>query len=91
MAGGRFDEYHTPVWADRDKIRELYKFARRHGYTIDHEIPARGKYVCGLHVHENLRCMRLKPNIQKSNHWPVAGELFDAAYEFIQLPLFGDF
>lgn len=60
-----------PKWADLGKIREIYKEAQRLGLTVDHEIPIRGKDVCGLHVHYNLQLMSASANSSKGNDFPI--------------------
>lgn len=64
----------TPLWADLDKIKQLYKLAAlwnkiwpEDPVHVDHIIPLKGKYVTGLHVETNLQIIRAADNIQKSN------------------------
>lgn len=50
----------TPPWADHQKIRAVYAWAKHLeplgiNCEVDHIVPLRGKNVCGLHVHDNLR------------------------------------
>lgn len=64
----------VPAWADREKIRAVYKEAKARRILgedvhVDHEIPLRGKNVCGLHVHLNLRIIPGSINLAKSNQW----------------------
>lgn len=50
----------TPVWADLDAIERIYKECERLSESmgipllVEHEIPLRGRKVCGLHVESNL-------------------------------------
>lgn len=63
-----------PAWASKDAISNLYEMAR--GLTlktgipheVDHIIPLRGKYVCGLHVETNLRVVPWFVNRRKHNN-----------------------
>lgn len=65
----------TPKWADKDLInekrreRDLLIAKTGVDHHIDHIIPIRGKNVCGLHTHENLRVITAAENIKKSNRW----------------------
>ena len=47
----------TPPWADKAAIKAIYALARATGMHVDHEIPLKGKNVCGLHVETNLQLM----------------------------------
>jgi hypothetical protein len=65
-----------PAWADHKKIREIYKAAVRLTsltgikHVVDHLYPLRGRTVCGLHVHENLRAITESENLLKANKFP---------------------
>jgi len=61
----------VPPWADIGKIKEVYKLARQLGMTVDHVIPLRGKYVSGLHVHNNLQLLPAAVNFSKGNKFEV--------------------
>lgn len=66
----------TPAWADKEKIEAIYRIAAemtsstgiRH--EVDHYYPLRGKTVCGLHCHENLRVITRSENARKKNKMP---------------------
>lgn len=51
----------TPIWADLDAIEKIYSECERLSKTmgiellVEHNIPLRGRKVCGLHVESNLQ------------------------------------
>ena len=66
----------TPNWlskAQKATMREIYKIAitmtqtTGEQYVVDHIIPLRSDYVCGLHVPWNLRVITQEENLKKSN------------------------
>lgn len=66
----------TPKWLTREQkgqIRELYKIAitmtktTGEQYVVDHIVPLRSEFVCGLHVPWNLRVITQEQNLLKSN------------------------
>lgn len=79
----------TPEWADMDKIAKIYEEmvllnkASDIVYHVDHIVPLRSKYVCGLHVHYNLQILTRVENSRKGNRvWPDMPEL-DADLEML--------
>lgn len=58
----------TPVWADLERIKELYKLCPK-GSQIDHIIPLTHSLVCGLHVLENLQYLSEEQNKSKGNRF----------------------
>ena len=76
-----------PSWADPAALSAFWVRSREMTaatgiqHSVDHTVPLIHKYVCGLHVENNLRIIPLADNIRKSNnHWPdmwaEQGELF---------------
>jgi hypothetical protein len=66
----------TPKWLSRrqkSEIRQLYQIAitmtqtTGEQYVVDHIVPLRGEFVCGLHVPWNLRVITQGENLKKSN------------------------
>jgi len=55
-----------PKWANKDKIKNIYAKCKQ-GYQVDHIIPIKSKYVCGLHVENNLRIIKANTNNFKKN------------------------
>lgn len=55
----------TPPWANLEIISRIYDCAE--GDHVDHIIPLQGKYVCGLHVENNLQYLSVEENLRKSN------------------------
>jgi hypothetical protein len=61
----------TPKWADKRKIRMIYKEARLKGLTVDHIVPLNNQLVCGLHVEYNLRVIPRRDNSSKGNLFKI--------------------
>jgi len=68
----------TPAWLieiDYERIANVYKLATLQSkitgtiWHVDHIIPLRGKYVCGLHVPSNLQAIPGVDNVRKNNSY----------------------
>lgn len=61
----------TPVWSDLEEIKYIYELAAEKKLHVDHLVPIKSKFVCGLNVPDNLRCISMKLNKIKGNrYWP---------------------
>lgn len=78
--GYRYDRLYketkaTPAWADTARMNQLYRAAALMTaatgveYHVDHEVPIRGKNVCGLHVETNMRVVPATVNLSKGNSY----------------------
>jgi hypothetical protein len=71
-------DQRMPVWADKEKIKSVYKLARHMQrelgtrMAVDHVIPLKGEAVSGLHVHENLQVIPYVENAKKYNSYQCA-------------------
>lgn len=67
----------TPSWADEAAIHSVYRWAgllsKQSGkkYEVDHIVPLKSDFVCGLHVQHNLQILPKSENVSKLNRrWP---------------------
>ena len=56
----------TPIWANIDKIVEIYQNCPA-GYHVDHIVPLNAVDACGLHVEHNLQYLTAEDNWRKGN------------------------
>lgn len=65
----------TPKWANKDAIEAMYVVATYLTETtgvkheVDHVVPLKNKFVCGLHVENNLQVMKMTDNRSKANRF----------------------
>jgi hypothetical protein len=61
----------TPDWPTRKNIPLVYLASKRLNLEVDHVVPINSKFVCGLHVWENLQLLSRSENARKLNVlWP---------------------
>jgi hypothetical protein len=56
----------TPPWCDKPALNSFIDGCPP-DHHLDHIIPLRGKYVCGLHILENIQYLPAQENLIKSN------------------------
>jgi hypothetical protein len=67
----------APTWVDRQKLKEFYTKAREVStetgipHQVDHIIPLKHDFVCGLHVPCNLQIIPAADNQRKKNTYVV--------------------
>ena len=66
-----------PKWCDKKNLDSIYeecvKTTRESGvaHHVDHIVPLKSKWVCGLHCEDNLRIIPATENLRKHNStWP---------------------
>lgn len=57
-----------PTWADLGAIKRIYEDCPV-GMTVDHIVPLRSEFVCGLHWEGNLQYLTNEENASKGNRW----------------------
>lgn|SRR6266478_975641 len=62
-------------WADKFIVEEMYDLASQRSkvmgfaWQVDHIVPLKSRFVCGLHVESNLRVIPAIENFRKGNRW----------------------
>ena len=74
----------TPFWANKAEIDKFYFLAKveeektGEKYHVDHIVPLKSKFVCGLHCEFNLQILPGSENCSKSNLvWPDMPDKLD--------------
>jgi hypothetical protein len=72
-----FKKKALAIWANTDAIKKIYDKAKYLSKTtgipheVDHIYPLQSKYMCGLHVENNLQILTKSENSSKNNRiWP---------------------
>lgn len=64
-----------PIWACKESIDKIYAKARQLTvetnikHEVDHIVPLKSPFVCGLHVHYNLQAIPTVENRKKGNRF----------------------
>ena len=60
-----------PTWADQSLIKDFFQEAEYFQLTVDHIVPLKSQFVCGLHWEGNLQLLTSAENAAKGNRtWP---------------------
>jgi len=68
----------TPLWVDMNAVNKIYEkrdyfnnIAGQYLFVVDHIVPLKSNFVCGLHTEHNLRVVHRSKNGRKLNRsWP---------------------
>lgn len=67
----------TPSWANQTLIKKIYEVAHELtkekgiNFHVDHIVPLKNKFVCGLHVADNLQILESSINQSKGNRFEI--------------------
>ena len=67
----------TPLWANFEKISQIYsdaiKISKQTGieHHVDHIVPLKSNFVCGLHCEANLQIIEGIENLKKHNKFSI--------------------
>jgi hypothetical protein len=74
-----------PSWLTTEHFREIKKIyteAHRKGLVVDHIVPLKSQFVCGLHVPWNLEGVPRAVNVKKGNLWWPDSPFSQAGLDF---------